>query len=130
MVAKISLQRGGVLFEIEDYSDNFKDSSEEYRRWEEFPEVDPFKYGLYSMRKDADGNIVYDKIFLKRGSDMEEKTHSVWKSYTREDMIRLLKKNGFDAEVHSIYNTEFEKQRDIENGTYRDGLFRIVARKR
>ncbi len=129
-----SLKQGGyAFFEIEDFSYIMKEiessGKNEYRKWEEFPETDPYEYGLYKLSKDEDGYLIYDKVFLRRDGAKKEKNHSVWKPYTRESFINLLNANGFSAKVYDYYNSEAEKQMDKDKGIFRNTLFRVLARK-
>ena len=71
-----SLRKDGViLMELEDYSvqtENIRKNGP-YRFWEEFPEDDPFQYGLYRLDLDGDGNIVDDKLFVRRDNGKKDR---------------------------------------------------------
>ncbi len=118
---------GMVLFELEDYSRQIKYIKKNglYRFWEEFPQEDPFKYGLYKLGLDDDKNVIDEKIFIRRGSDEEEPFKNIIRSYTRSESLCLLKRYGMEAEIYPYYdrasgNTESTNEHD---------LYRVLAKK-
>ncbi len=122
---------GIVMFEIEDFSNTMEmiKQNGEYKKWDEFPKEDPYSYGLYRMSLDGQKNVVYEKYFLRRDGGGKEYNCIVLKSYTRKEMIDILKEHGFSAEVDDYYNSDEEKQADVQTGMYRDGIFRVKAKK-
>lgn len=123
-----NLREGGmVLFELEDYSRQIKNIKRggTYRFWEEFPQNDPFKYGLYKLDLDNDGNVVDEKMFIRRDNGKEELFKNIIKSYTREESIEMLSRYGMKAEVYSYYDCA---DCDVINTNEHD-LYRILARK-
>lgn len=123
-----NLRKGGrVLFELEDYSKQIEYIKKEgvYRFWEEFPKEDPFKYGLYKLDLDYEGNVVDEKIFIRRDGVKEEIFKSIIKSYTREESIELLSRYGMDAEIYSYYD---HSNCDVERLNEHD-LYRVLAKK-
>lgn len=123
-----NLRGGGVvLFELEDYSRQIKNIKKEgaYRFWEEFPKDDPFKYGLYKLDLDNDGNIVDEKIFIRRDNNKEQTFTNVIKSYTRKESIDLLSHYGMEAEIYPYYDgTGYGGEIANEHD-----LYRVLARK-
>lgn len=115
------LSKGGEVFlELEDYTSKKKDIKEKGANvfWEEFPREDPFKYGLYKLGLDNDGNIIDDKRFILRGRSGEERFRNIIKSYTRKESIELFAQYGMQAEVYPY--EDISKEHD---------LYRILARK-
>ena len=129
-----SIYRGGYIFlELEDFSSVLHeidmDGRGEYRKWDEFPPSDPYAYGLYRMTKDDDGNLVDEKIFLKREDHSVEKNRAAFKSYTREQIKALLESVGFSVEICDYYNTDAEREAARKDGLYRETLYRVLAKK-
>lgn len=118
------LEEDGALFlELVDYSSTIETlkGHQEIRTWEEFPEADAYRWGLYSRRLDADGNVVKDKIFIRRGDGQPWVSQSVVKSYSRDEIKDVLGKYGFICELYPYEGI------DGENGN-RD-FYRVIARK-
>lgn len=114
------LNKGGHLFfELEDYTSKIQNIVEKGVDlfWEEFPEEDPFKYGLYKLDIDKDRNIIDDKRFILRKREGEEKFRNIIKSYSREESIDLFKQYGMKPEVHPY-----------ENSSKEHDLYRILAK--
>lgn len=124
---------GSALFELEDYGYLIKkiraSSAKVSRKWEEFPVADPFQYGLYQSALDPDGNSIYEKIFLRRVGGGQERFRNIIRSYTRQEFVKLLEDRGFEACVYGYYNSEAERAAAMEEGSYKESLFRVVARK-
>lgn len=122
------LKDDGVLFlELEDYSgqmQQIKTKGGGVRFWEEFPEGDVFRYGLYNLRIDSDGNIVDDKLFLKRNSLEQDTFRNVIKSYSQEDIAKVLKRYGMNCKIYPYYD---EYDQTPEN--QRKKLYRVLAEK-
>lgn len=120
---KEHLEDNGALFlELVDYSstiEELKDNSV-IRTWEEFPDADAYRYGLYSRSLDNDGNIVKDKIFIKRENGEPWISQNVVKSYSRDEIQHVLGKYGFTCELYPYEGT------NNENKDY----YRVIARKR
>lgn len=117
------LEDDGALFlELVDYSstiDILKDN-QIARTWEEFSEADAYRYGLYSRRLDADGNIVKDKIFIRRDDGQPWISQNVVKSYSRDEIRDILNKYGFTCELYPY------RGGNNENKDY----YRVIARKK
>ncbi len=122
-----NLRKGGtVLFELEDYSKQIAHIQKEgvYRFWEEFPKDDPFKYGLYKLNLDKDGNIVDDKLFIRRNNCGEERFTNIIKSYTRKESLEMLSRYEMNAGIYPYYH-----ENDAIECSNKHDLYRIVARK-
>ncbi|GFI49388.1 tRNA (guanine-N(7)-)-methyltransferase [Lachnospiraceae bacterium] len=123
-----NLRKGGmVLFELEDYSKQIEHIKKEgvYQFWEEFPKEDPYKYGLYKLDLDDDGNVVDEKKFIRRNGGKEETFKNIIKSYTRKESIELLSRYGMGAEIFPYYdnvNSSFGRPNEHD-------LYRVLARK-
>lgn len=123
-----NLRKGGmVLFELEDYSKQIEHIKKKgvYQFWERFPKEDPYKYGLYQLALDNDGNVVDEKIFIWRNNVKEEAFRNIIKSYTRKESIALLSRYGMDAEIYPYYNYG---NCSIERANEHD-LYRVLAKK-
>lgn len=108
---KQNLNECGIVFlEIADYSDELHRISEKNKiitEWQEFPEGDPYKYMLSKMDMDADNNLIYNKTFINRKGGEETFTNII-KSYTRLEIEKLLKENGFYVDIFDIQENRFE----------------------
>ncbi len=116
------LEDGGVLYlELVDYSSTIEmlKDNQTIRTWEEFPEEDVYRYGLYSRSLDADGNVVKDKIFIRRSDGEPWISRNVVKSYSRDEICDVLKEYGFICELYPY------KGINNENKDY----YRVIARK-
>lgn len=120
-------KEGMVLFEMEDYTKQIEYIKKKgvYRFWEEFPKEDPFKYGLYKLDLDDDGNVVDEKIFIRRNIIKEEGFKCIIRSYTREESIELLRRYGMDVEIYPFY----DYVNCGTNKTDEHDLYRVLARK-
>lgn len=116
------LEDDGALFlELVDYSSTIETlkNNQVIRTWEEFPDADAYRYGLYSRSLDSDGNIVKDKIFIRRVDGGPWISQNVVKSYSREEIYDVLSKYGFTCEIYPY------KGINNENKDY----YRVIARK-
>lgn len=116
------LEDNGALFlELVDYSEIIEGlkNNQIIRNWEEFPEADAYRYGLYSRRLDDDGNIVKDKIFIRRSDGEPWISQNVVKSYSRIGICDVLRRYGFTCEIYPYIGT------NNENKDY----YRVIARK-
>lgn len=117
------LEDGGALFlELVDYSSTVETlrNNNVIKTWEEFPEADAYRYGLYSRSLDSDGNIVKDKIFIRRTDGEPWISQNVVKSYSRAEICDVLGKYGFTCELYPY------KGINNENKDY----YRVIARKK
>ncbi len=117
------LEGDGVLFlELVDYSSTIEtlQMKQNIRTWEEFPEADAYRYGLYSRRLDSDGNIVKDKIFIRRTNGEPWVSQNVVKSYSRNEICEVLENYGFSCKIYPYIGT------NNENKDY----YRVIARKK
>lgn len=117
------LEDDGALFlELVDYSSTIEElkGGQIIRTWEEFPKADAYRYGLYSRRLDTDGNIVKDKIFIRRADGESWISQNVVKSYTRNEIQDVLAKYGFTCEIYPYEGI------NNENKDY----YRVIARKK
>lgn len=124
---KKHLNKGGILLlELEDYSDPLSqiEKSGRITSWEEFPERDVFQYGLYSMSKDDDGNIVDKKIFLNRNTKEADGFQNVIKSYSKEQIIDILHIYEMEGEIFPYYD-----ECDDTPNDQRRKIYRVIARK-
>lgn len=97
---------GRELEEIEKYN--------EYFCWTEFPEDDPFQYGLFKCTKDAYGNIVYEKLFHERKTRAFSKFKNVIKPYSEEEFLKTLKLYHMSGAVFHCYS----EPGDLDQGGY------------
>ena len=117
------LENDGALFlELVDYSSTIETlkGNQIVKTWEEFPKADTYRYGLYSRRLDADGNIVKDKIFIRRDDGEPWTSQNVVKSYSRNEICDVLDKYGFTCELYPYEGV------NNENKDY----YRVIARKK
>lgn len=125
---KEHLKVGGVFFlELEDYSgqmQQIKENGGGIRFWEEFPEGDVFRYGLYNLCVDNDGNIVDDKLFLRRNSLEQDMFRNVIKSYSQEDIKNILEQYGMECKIYPYYDKD-----DQTPENQRKKLYRVLAKK-
>ncbi len=94
------------------------------RFWEEFPEGDVFRYGLYNLCVDNDGNIVDDKLFLRRNSLEQDMFRNVIKSYSQEDIKNILEQYGMECKIYPYYDKD-----DQTPENQRKKLYRVLAKK-
>lgn len=117
------LEDDGALFlELVDYSATIETLKDKQfiRTWEEFPNADAYRYGLYSRSLDADGNIVKDKIFIKRVDGEPWISQNVVKSYSREEICDVLDKYGFTCKIYPYEGINNESK----------DYYRVIAQKR
>lgn len=104
------LKMGGyAFFEIKNYKkevDTISETGEPIKRWEEFPEGDPFQYGLYSIDIDDDKNIVNTRLFYERATGKMEGITSVVKPYEECAFISVLKKYGMEGQIFYCYREQ------------------------
>ncbi len=113
---------GALFLELVDYSSTIEKlkGNQIIRSWEEFPDADAYRYGLYSRKLDTDGNIVKDKIFIRRGDGEPWISQNVVKSYSRDEIHDVLDKYGFTCKLYPYKGT------NNENKDY----YRVIARKK
>lgn len=119
---KEHLEDDGALFlELVDYSSTIEmlKGNQVIRTWEEFPEADAYRYGLYSRRVDTDGNIVKDKVFIRRADGEPWISQNVVKSYSRDEIRNVLANYGLTCEIYPYEGI------NNENKDY----YRVIARK-
>lgn len=117
------LEDDGALFlELVDYSSTIEElkGNPMIRTWEEFPEADAYRYGLYSRSLDSDGNIVKDKIFIRRSDGEPWISRNVVKSYSRDEICGVLGRYGLTCELYPYEGI------NNENKDY----YRVIARKK
>jgi SAM-dependent methyltransferase len=89
------LQSGGtIVIDVINYDDRMKKGSETF--WTQFPDSDPFKYGLYSFDVVDQQTVVTKSVFIKRNLTEEVKV-DVSRFYRAQDLHELLKKEGFEV---------------------------------
>lgn len=116
------LEEDGALFlELVDYSSIIEKlkGDQTIKTWEEFPDADAYRYGLYSRRLDKDGNIVKDKIFIRREDGKPWISQNVVKSYSRDKIQDILDKYGFTCEIYPYEGINNESK----------DYYRVIARK-
>ena len=114
---------GYAYFELQNFAKEIsyiKNEKTPLRNWEEFPEDDPFQYGLYKLNLDKDGNIVYDKLFYERKSGKMVGFTDVIKPYAEEEILKILQKYGMQGEIHYYYKSP---------GDLLSKLYLVLARK-
>ncbi len=118
------LKMGGtVFFELQSFTKEINyiiKEKEAYKWWEEFPEDDPFQYGLYSLDLDQDENIVYKKLFYERKTGNIEGFKDVIKPYQENEIIEILYKYGMKGEIYHCYK---------EDGDLPKKLYLVLAKK-
>ncbi len=87
--------KGFILIDVINYSERMKKGSETF--WSQFPDTDPFKYGLYSFEVVDQQTVVTKSVFIKRNFTEEVKV-DVSHFYSEESLKNILKKNGFKVE--------------------------------
>lgn len=106
-----SLKKGGFLvLELMGFEHfkKFISLSEDgiFRYWEEFPPHDPFQFVLAKISQNKKGDIVWDKLFLKRNS-MEKSTFTnVLRPYSKKEIVQKLEKYGFKSRVFPCWRKE------------------------
>lgn len=122
---KKALKKDGYLFvEIVDYSEMINDiqnKGEKYT-WKEFPLGDPFQYSLDKFSVDKDKNLVCEKRFIGRDNEKRDFFKNVIRSYTPEELLKILELNGFCGK---IYLCEDDSLPESE----RNNTYRILAQK-
>ncbi len=89
------LQSGGtILIDVINYDDRMKKGSETF--WTQFPDTDPFKYGLYSFDVINQETVVTKSVFIKRNMTEEVKV-DVSRFYRAQDLHEILKKESFEV---------------------------------
>lgn len=118
------LKIGGYgYFELQSFSKEIDYISREkkaYKWWEEFPEGDPFKYGLYSLDLDQEGNVVYNKLFYERNSGKMEGFKDVIKPYSESEALIILHNYGMEGSIFHCYK---------EKGDLPEKLYLVLAKK-
>ena len=101
------LNRGGyVLFEICSFSkelEYIQTHNEPYSFWEEFPQEDPFQYGLYRCKIDSDNNIVWEKKFFEKKSKEFSEFKNVIKPYSEHDFLEIIGQYHMQGEIFHCY---------------------------
>lgn len=122
---KRALKKDGYLFiEIVDYSEminNIQNKGEKYT-WIEFPEGDPFQYSLDKFSVDKDKNLVCEKRFIGRDNKKRDSFKNVIRSYTSEELLKILELNGFCGKIYLCEDNSLPENE--KNNTYR-----ILAKK-
>ena len=110
--------------EIEDYTEMFSEIEKDggaLRKWVEFGESDPFRYGLHLIQKDADGNLVIEKTHIRRDGGISDNFRNVIRSYSEQEIRQLLERHGFFVRMYPGV---------FEEGEYRGTRrFRVLAQK-
>jgi hypothetical protein len=89
--------------------------------WEEFPPADPFEYGLFSLKIDSNGYIVWDKIFIKRDNNEKSIFSNILKPYSKKQIKNILSEVGYkNVEV-------FDRWSLFDDGV--DGEYIVLVRK-
>ncbi len=86
----------------------------EYSCWHEFPEDDPFQYGLFKCTKDVNENIIYEKMYFERKTRIFSKFKNVIKPYSEEEFLKTLKLYHMSGEVFHCYS----EPGDLDQGGY------------
>lgn len=86
----------------------------EYSFWSEFPEDDPFQYGLSRCTKDANGNIIWEKMYYERKTRLFSKFKNVIKPYSEADFLQKLKSYHMSGEIFHCY----KEPGDLDQGGY------------
>ncbi len=104
---------GFILIDVINYHDRIKKGNEKI--WSQFPNSDPFKYGLYSFELLKDNMLITKSIFINRNLE-EEIKEDVSYIYTIDNLNQLLKKNNFV--MKGIYG-DFQNSKFNENKSKR-----------
>lgn len=95
-----SLDEGGhLVLELWSFEHTLKQlelSDNCLKIWEEFPKNDPFEYLLSKVSLSEEGDICWDKEFLKRDSNEKSFFSNVLRPYSKEDIKNILSEHGFD----------------------------------
>ena len=119
---------GRVFLEFQDYSQalNVIQAYGARREWEEFPDEDPFQYGLYNEFVDADGNLVWEKRFFEKKARKFSCFSNVIKNYTVEQALSVMSAAGFSVEIYD--SPEVLSEMGLTDLEQRYKVFYVVAR--
>jgi len=97
--ARKSLKSTGFLvLELWDL-DNIKRQLELFQNnlkiWEEFPSSDPWEFVLAEITADSNKDIVWKKMFLKRGAAERSSFINILRPYSKAEITEILLKAGF-----------------------------------
>jgi SAM-dependent methyltransferase len=101
------LPGGTLVIDIINYQDRVRKGSETF--WNQFPDSDPFKYGLYSFDVVDPQTVVTKSVFIKRNLTEEVKV-DVSRFYRQEDLKQMLQSHGF--EVQGVFGSFAEETFD------------------
>lgn len=111
------LKEGGyVFFDLCSFDRELQEIEKfnEYSFWSEFPEDDPFQYGLFKCTGDADGNIIYEKLFYERKTRAFSKFRNIIRPYSEEAFLKVLKLYHMDGTIYHCY----KELGDLDQGGY------------
>lgn len=96
-----SLKPGGrLVLELWDLSRRQRkiaDDGGETRSFQEFPAEDPWEFVLETLRLDQNRDIVWNKLFLRRGSRERSVKEMVLRSYPKPRAEEMLRAAGFEG---------------------------------
>lgn len=118
---------GRVFLEFQDYSQAMDAIKAHGSRmeWEEFPEEDPFQYGLYKEYVDSDGNLVWDKRFFERKTRDFSCFTNVIKNYTAKQVCSIMTSDGFNVKIYD--SPEVLSEMGLTDLEQRNKVFYVVA---
>ncbi len=114
-----SLKRGGcLLLEIMDFQNIIQlinlSGGDAYHWWEEFPIHDPWEFSLAKFSLDEQKDIVWEKKFIRRGSQERSTFTNILRNYSPDDIMEILWKSGFT----SLLFDSFQSGIKLEPGEY------------
>ncbi len=114
-----SLKRGGyLLLEMMDFQNFIQliklSGGNVYRWWEEFPINDPWEFSLAKFSLDEQKDFVWEKKFIRRGSQERSTFTNVLRNYSPEDIMEILGKSGFTCRLFNSFQSGIK----LEPGEY------------
>jgi hypothetical protein len=106
-----SLRPGGMLvLEFCDWEPRLREIDAHggvLQTWQQFPPPDPWEFVLENTSRIGVRDILWDKLFLKRGSSERSRMNMVLRSYTKPAAEALLVNEGFTGvEIHDVWAPE------------------------
>ncbi len=86
------------LWSLSNYIDLIEKQDGIFRRWESYSAEDPWEFCLAEVSRMENGDIIWDKTFLKRNKANERSFfRNILRPYSKEQISKLLKKYGFEV---------------------------------
>jgi len=116
---KLSLKPNGFLIlELWDFEHILKQIElfkNDLRIWEEFPESDPWEFVLADIKKNEQNDVIWKKMFLKRGAMERSEFTNILRPYSTQKITSILEQNGFGCV--NIFN-RWVSDKDTQQGEY------------